>query len=87
MHWVTVSVLQDGRICEAVAWEIGPSQRHCIPDMIVSHTLKRHVPGAEVKGFAGCLDWTLHQANSVPDDQVAARRCVALLDSLERAFV
>lgn len=71
----SIDWLQDGRICEAVAWEVGPSQRHCIPDLIVSHTVKRHLPGAEVQGFASSLDWALQQAGTTLDDQVTARRC------------
>ena len=69
-----VVYLQDGRICEAVAWELGPSQRHCIPDCIVAHILKRHLPGTEVQAFGGCFDWVLQQARSSAEEQVTAQR-------------
>ena len=70
----SISVLQDGRICEAVAWEVGPSERHTIPDLIVRCILERHQPGAVVQGFAGMLDWTLQQQGATLDEQIHARR-------------
>ena len=67
-------LLQDGRICEAVAWEVGPSERHTIPDLIVRCILERQRPGAVVQGFAGLLDWTLQHRGPTLDEQIHARR-------------
>jgi U3 small nucleolar RNA-associated protein 22 len=65
---------QDGRICETVAWEVGPSQRYTIPDLIVGHVVGRHMPGASCQGFASTLDWALQTVKATPDDLINARR-------------
>lgn len=71
---------QDGKICEAVVWDVPPSQRHLIVDAIVAHALGRHLPGgAAVTGTSGLVDAALRRKKgATPDaDIVAARLCDA----------
>jgi hypothetical protein len=68
-------ILQDGQIAEVVQWEVGQSQRHCIPDRVVEYVLKRHM-GADVSvtGQADLLDAVMVQKGTPPDELSMARR-------------
>jgi U3 small nucleolar RNA-associated protein 22 len=77
---------QDGKICEAVAWEAPPGSRHTIPDAAVSHVLGRHLArGARIDCSAGRLDAALAPqppALGRPGAVAAGRAAEAALDKL-----
>lgn len=68
-------MLQDGRICEVVAWDGGSSARHTILDSIVTYILHQHMD-AQVWGSSDCVDWVLGQKGHARGDQLNARRYV-----------
>lgn len=77
---------QDGKITETAVWEVPPHTRHSIPDLILNHTVARHLPqGSEVVGAASCMDWALSCRNSPAGaDLVAFRAVEAALDKLSK---
>lgn len=63
---------KDGRVAESVVWEVRPSERHHIPDLVVAYALTRHLPsGAAVKGAASLLDAVIHSAAAATTDATA----------------
>ena len=75
---------QDGKICEAVVWEVGADARHRIPDLAVGYILRRHLPpGVEVIGCAGEVDDVLCP-NGDGGDTVASRSADAALTKLSK---
>lgn len=67
---------QDGRILEAVAWQLSPAERHLIPDHVLQYALTRHLggDGVRVRGCAGLLDRALAPAELPLERQLAAQR-------------
>ncbi|GFR51741.1 hypothetical protein Agub_g14187 [Astrephomene gubernaculifera] len=67
---------QDGKITETAVWEVAPHLRHTIPDLILQHTVIRHLPsGSSLAGAAsGCLDWALTCRTSPPGADLTASR-------------
>ena len=53
---------QDGKISEAVVWDCAAAERHRIPDRVVEHALRVHLPpGSSVASCSGALDSALLQ--------------------------
>lgn len=53
---------QDGKISEAVVWDCAAAERHRIPDRVVEHALRMHLPpGSSVTSCSGALDAALLQ--------------------------
>ena len=53
---------QDGKISEAVVWDCAAAERHRIPDRVVEHALRVHLPpGSSVASCSGALDSVLLQ--------------------------
>ncbi|GIL57828.1 hypothetical protein Vafri_13058 [Volvox africanus] len=77
---------QDGKITETAVWEVAPHIRHIIPDIILHHVVKRHLPPeSNVAGAAGCLDWALCSRASPPGaDLTAMRAAEAAVDKLTK---
>ncbi|GIL78350.1 hypothetical protein Vretimale_7699 [Volvox reticuliferus] len=77
---------QDGKITETAVWEVAPHLRHIIPDTILHHVVKRHLPsGAHMVGAAGCLDWALSSHASPPGADLSAMRAAeAAVDKLSK---
>ena len=70
------AVMQDGRIAEAVAWQVSPAERHLVLDYIMEYALGRHL-GAEcvhIQGSADLLDAALEAPHCSSEDQAAALR-------------
>ncbi|KAK9799804.1 hypothetical protein WJX73_000582 [Symbiochloris irregularis] len=67
---------QDGRILEAVAWQVSPAERHMIPDHVLQYALTKHLGSADVsvRGCAGLLDRALATAEFPLERQMAAQR-------------
>jgi U3 small nucleolar RNA-associated protein 22 len=75
---------QDGKICEAVVWEVPPDSRHQIPDLAVEYILRRHLPaGVEVCCCVGHLDTVLSPAGN-SSDTMASRSADAALTKLSK---
>ncbi|GLC36668.1 hypothetical protein PLESTM_000487400 [Pleodorina starrii] len=77
---------QDGKITETAVWEVAPHERHLIPDLILQHVVRRHLPpGSAVASAAGCLDWAL-ACQAVPPgaDLAASRAAEAAVDKLAK---
>jgi len=71
--------LQDGRIAEAIVWEVPAGERHLILDSLVSYVLRRHLPmGTAIVTFAGCLDSVLAEDGAELSDTESAYRCITL---------
>ncbi len=67
--------LQDGRISEAVVWDVPAGERHLVPDQLLAFALRRHLPvGAQVQGFAACLDGALTTPSCDLTDATSASR-------------
>eukprot|EP00798_Chlamydomonas_sp_ICE-L_P031575 gene31575-6769_t len=75
---------QDGKISEAVFWDLPPAERHCIIDRIVEYAAERHLPpGSHVSAYAAAYDSTLDEAEANAGAGIAAfRRAEAALDKL-----
>jgi U3 small nucleolar RNA-associated protein 22 len=56
-HVMQCSSMQDGRIAEAVVWDVPAGERHLVLDQLITVALTRHLPaGTSVRSTAGIFD-------------------------------
>ena len=70
---------QDGKISEAVVWEVSPSTRHVIVDAVLQYAVQRHLPpGTTISQPSSIIDSVLlrkqQQLEDAADADVAAVR-------------
>jgi U3 small nucleolar RNA-associated protein 22 len=77
---------QDGKITETAVWEVPPQERHVIPDLILFHVVRCHLPpGSAVAAAAASLDWALASRACPPGaDITASRAAEAAADKLAK---
>lgn len=78
------SCLQDGRIAEAVAWQLPPAQRHAVLDHVMQYAMGKHLRQytedgkVDVHGSSELLDAALTSRLSSLELQAASTRCAGL---------
>ncbi len=78
-------MLQDGKIAEAVVWDVPTGERHLILDQLISFALSRHLPaGSSVRSFAGTFDSVTVAPGMRLAQTAAAARCVSSPTMLTR---
>ena len=68
--------MQDGRIAEAVAWQISPAQRHTVLDHMLQYALARHLGPrfCSLQGCAALLDAAMLAPRFAAEEQAIALR-------------
>ena len=67
--------LQDGKIAEAVVWDVPAGERHLVLDQLVTVAVTRHLPaGTSVRSTAGTFDHVMVPSGTRLSQAAAAAR-------------